>query len=61
MDMAHQKSKMGERFDSKGLKLMDVVYASFKKVLEKKYGPQKTKGVCKDNSRLQNLNSPVFG
>ena len=59
MDLAHQKSEMGIRFDNKKSISMESIYARFKSKLEKEFGPQKMEGVCLD---FQNKkpNSPVY-
>ena len=59
MDMAHQKSEMGIRFDNKKSLSMDAIYARFKSNLEIEFGPQKMKGVC-HGSMKKRPNSPVY-
>ena len=60
MDMAHQESAFGEYFNKKKSRMIEYIYKMSKKILDKRYGPQQFKGVCKTEEELNHCNSPVL-
>lgn len=60
MDMAHQESAFGEYFNKKKSRMIEYIYKTSKKLLDKRYGPQQFKGVCKIEEELNHCNSPVL-